>query len=192
MNPKLFRTGEFLAQTLQSGQIQIPVGSKVLDMGTGSGVAAIFAAQWADKVVAVDLNPAAVRCAKINTLLNHFEDKIEVRNGDLFDPVPNEKFDLILFNPPYLKGRPRNYFERALFGEEVIEFFAEQVGRYLRPEGEVFLVLSSQADLSRIQKSFAEHGFKLATVSRRDYFNESLYLYRLTCQIHAPTKATHL
>ena len=71
-NPALFWTSEWLAQALNAHLI--PAGSQVLDMGTGSGVGAIFAAQWTDRVTAVDINPAAVRCAQINVLLNELED----------------------------------------------------------------------------------------------------------------------
>src|SRR5688572_10666790 len=70
-NPKLFRSVEFLAETL--GPELVPLGAKVLDMGTGSGVGAVFAAAWAGQVVAVDINPAAVRCARINALLHGYE-----------------------------------------------------------------------------------------------------------------------
>src|SRR5579864_1956262 len=71
-NPKVPRTGEFLASTLDSNTVQRDF--RVLDMGTGSGVCAIFAARHAARVVAVDINPAAVRCANINVLLNRVED----------------------------------------------------------------------------------------------------------------------
>jgi len=63
-NPKLLRTGDFFASMLDSRLIGSD--SEVLDMGTGSGVCAVFAAQHARRVVAVDINPAAVRCARIN------------------------------------------------------------------------------------------------------------------------------
>ncbi len=62
---------------------------------------------YARRVVAVDINPAAVRCAQINALLNQLEQRIEVRRGDLFAPVAGERFDLVLFNPPFLRGAPR-------------------------------------------------------------------------------------
>ena len=55
----------------------IPPGSIVLDMGTGSGVGAVFAARNAARVVAVDVNPEAVRCARINVLLHHIEDRVD-------------------------------------------------------------------------------------------------------------------
>ena len=110
-NPKVPRTGEFLASQIDSRLVQRDW--EVLDMGTGSGVCAVFAAKHARRVVAVDINPAAVRCAGINALLNHLEHKIDVRHGDLFAPVPGERFDLILFNPPFVQGAPRDDRDRA-------------------------------------------------------------------------------
>jgi methylase of polypeptide subunit release factors len=93
-NPKVPRTGAFLATQLDARQVG--ADAEVLDMGTGSGVCAIFAARHARRVVAVDINPAAVRCAGINARLNHLEHRIEVRHGDLFAPVTGEHFDLIV------------------------------------------------------------------------------------------------
>jgi len=105
-NPKVPRTGQFFASRIDSRLVSRE--SEVLDMGTGSGVCAVFAANHARRVVAVDINPAAVRCARINALLNNLDHKIEVRHGDLFAPVAGERFDLILFNPPFLCGTPRD------------------------------------------------------------------------------------
>ncbi len=68
-NPKVLRTGEFFASQIDSRLVGRD--AEVLDMGTGSGVCAVFAARHARRVVAVDINPAAVRCAGINALLNH-------------------------------------------------------------------------------------------------------------------------
>jgi release factor glutamine methyltransferase len=178
MNPKLFRTGEFLAQSLNSDLI--PDGSKVLDMGTGSGIAALVSAKWAARVVAVDINPAAVRCARINVLLNQLENKIEVRQGDLFAPLKNEKFDVVLFNPPYFKGQPANVFEMAMFGESLIESFASKLQEHLLPDGKAFLLLSNLADLVKINSYFKENGFELETMAKRWFFNETLLFYRVT------------
>ena len=110
-NPKLLRTGDFLAAQINC--TRIPPDAAVLDMGTGSGICAVIAARHARRVVAVDINPAAVRCAKVNALLNHVEHKIDVRYGDLFAPVAGERFDVILFNPPFLRGAPRDDRDRA-------------------------------------------------------------------------------
>src|SRR5688572_8355337 len=60
-NPGLFPTGEFLAEQYS----KIAADASVLDMGTGSGIGAVLAAQVARRVTAVDINPEAVRCVQI-------------------------------------------------------------------------------------------------------------------------------
>src|SRR3989304_1477034 len=102
-NPVLFRTGAFLARTLaaQSPAWQKPGAARALDLGTGCGIGAIFAARLGYTAVGVDINPQAVRCARVNVLLNGLEDRVEVRPGDLLGPVAGERFDLVLFNPPF-------------------------------------------------------------------------------------------
>jgi release factor glutamine methyltransferase len=69
----------------------------VLDIGTGCGIFGILAAKKAKQVVATDLNPYAVDCAKMNARLNKVADKIELLVGDLFQPIKqSEHFSLIL------------------------------------------------------------------------------------------------
>ncbi len=106
--------GEEILRSAQNDTPLIPPDASVLDLGCGTGVVSVFAAQQAGRVVAVDINPAAVRCARINALLNGVEGTVEVREGDLFTPVADERFDVIVFNPPYFRGQPRSSFERAL------------------------------------------------------------------------------
>ncbi|WP_456434754.1 HemK2/MTQ2 family protein methyltransferase [Methanopyrus sp.] len=76
---------------------------RVLDVGTGCGIQGLSAAAEGCEVVATDVNPAAVHCAMWNSRLNGLD--VDVREGDLFDPVLGERFDVVLFNPPYLPGR---------------------------------------------------------------------------------------
>src|SRR4029077_6040839 len=110
-NPSVPRTGAFPPGGLDARVVG--TDADVLDMGTGSGVCAVFAARHARRVVAVDINPAAVRCTRINAQLNHLEHKIDIRHGDLFTPVRTEPFDIVLFNPPFVRGTPRNDRDRA-------------------------------------------------------------------------------
>jgi methylase of polypeptide subunit release factors len=132
-NPKSLRTGAFFAAHIDSRVVG--GDAQVLDMGTGSGVCALAAARFARRVVAVDINSAAVRCAEMNALLNHREERIEVRHGDLFTPVREERFDLILFNPPFLRGIPRDDRDRAWRSNDVAERFAAGLGAHLNPGG---------------------------------------------------------
>ena len=71
-NPHLFYTSDFFISHLDSKSI--PSGSRVLDMGTGSGVCAVVAASLGNQVVAVDIDLDATRCARINALAHHLED----------------------------------------------------------------------------------------------------------------------
>jgi release factor glutamine methyltransferase len=78
-NPALHFTSGFLVETLRRPGL-VPTGGTVLDVGTGSGIAAIAAAQaGAGRVVAVDLNPAAVRCAAANVRRFGLTERVEVR-----------------------------------------------------------------------------------------------------------------
>ena len=177
-NPKLFRSGEFLVQCL--GPKVIPPGATVLDMGTGTGVGAVFAARWAGRVVAVDINPEAVRCARINVLLHRLEGKIEVRQGDLFAPVAGERFDVVLFNPPYFRGEPQGALDRAWRSNDVMERFAAGLPDVLAPGGGALVVLSSQGDVAGALAAFQAHGLQVETLAERDLINEVLTVYHLT------------
>lgn len=175
MNPVIFMTGEMLASTL--GPEWIPPGSRVLDMGTGSGVAAVFAARWAGTVVAVDINPHAIRCARLNVILHELEEQVDVRRGDLFGPVGDETFDVVLFNPPYLPGEPRTPFERTLRSDDTIQRFAADLARHLSHHGVALVILSSVADEAAHLEHFRSRGFEAEPVARRDVIAEVLTVY---------------
>jgi protein-L-isoaspartate O-methyltransferase len=72
-----------------------------LDIGTGSGVQALWLARHSERVVAVDVNRRALNLAAFNARLNGITN-IEFREGSLFDPVAGERFDLIVCNAPYV------------------------------------------------------------------------------------------
>jgi release factor glutamine methyltransferase len=176
-NPKLGRTGAFLASQLD-GRL-LAADSEVLDLGTGSGVCAIFAARHARRVVAVDLNAAAVRCAGINASLNHLEDRIDVRHGDLFAPVAGERFDLISFNPPFLCGAPVSDRDRAWRSTDVPERFAAGLCNHLKPGGTALVVLSTFGNAQLFLEQLSSRGFVISVVARRRFLNERLAIFRL-------------
>jgi len=176
-NPLLPRTGAFLAQQLDARQVS--ADAEVLDMGTGSGVCAIFAARHARRVVAVDINAAAIRCAGLNAVLNHVEHRIEFRHGDLFAPVAGERFDLIVFNPPFLQGVPQGDRDRAWRSSDVAERFAAGLGNHLKPRGAALLVLSTFGDASRFLEQLRRHGFSISVLAERSFINERLAIFKL-------------
>jgi release factor glutamine methyltransferase len=176
-NPKVPRTGEFLASLLDANLVGRE--DEVLDMGTGSGVGAVFAAKYARRVVAVDINPAAVRCAGINALINGAEGGIDVRHGDLFAPVQGEKFDLVLFNPPFLRGTPTDDRDRAWRSSDVAERFAGGLREHLRPRGSALVLLSTFGDGGHFLHAFREHGLGFSVFAERRFVNERLTVFRV-------------
>lgn len=175
-NPKLFWTGELLARLLD--ERLVPPASSVLDLGTGTGIGAIAAAQWARCVVAVDVNPAAERCARINVLLNGCEERVEVRGGDLFEPVVGETFDVVVFNPPYYGGSPVTALDRAFRASDVPERFAASLGRHLNPGGHALVLLSSRGESTAFLECLREAGFTVDGVAEERRVGEVLTLYR--------------
>jgi release factor glutamine methyltransferase len=176
-NPKSLRTGAFFASQLDARVV--PEGGEVLDMGTGSGVCALFAARLARRVVAVDINPAAVRCAGLNALLNHREHLIEVRHGDLFAPLRGESFDLILFNPPFIRGTPRDDRDRAWRSVDVAERFAAGLAAHLKPGGSALVLLSSFGDPGFFLEEFHRQHLKVSLFATRRFVNERVAIFRL-------------
>jgi HemK-related putative methylase len=179
-NPVLFRTGPFLAETALRIEPAAGPGRLALDMGTGSGVGAVFAARAGYRVLAVDINPEAVRCARINVLLNRLEAQVEVRPGDLFAPVAGERFDLVLFNPPFYRGAPRDALDHAWRGVDIFERFAAGLPAALAPGGRALLVLSTDGDAAGMLSALAAQGLTHHAVARRDLGNEVLTIHAVT------------
>jgi release factor glutamine methyltransferase len=179
-NPKVPRTGAFLAAHLDARLVG--ADAEVLDMGTGSGVCAIFAARHARRVVAVDINAAAIRCAGINAQLNHLEHRIELRHGDLFAPVRGERFDLVVFNPPFLCGAPRSDRDRAWRSTDVAERFAAELGAHLKPDGFALIVLSTFGNAQVFLEEVRRRGFAISVLDARRFVNERLAIFRLQSQ----------
>lgn len=177
-NPKLFRTGELLARAVNTAMV--PAGSTVLDVGTGSGAAAVVAAERAGRVVAVDLNPDAVRCARINAILNGVDDRVDVRHGDLFAPVQGERFDLVLFNPPYFYGAPQDPLERAFKSTDVAERFAAGLPAHLTAHGRALILLSTDGVAHRFLDALAAQGLAVRPLTQRDLLNEIVTIYEVS------------
>jgi HemK-related putative methylase len=178
LNPRLMRTGAFFATQLQAGLAAGDVD--VLDMGTGSGVCAIAAARLARRVVAIDIDQTAVRCARVNVLLNRAEEKVEVVAGDLFAPIAGRRFDVVMFNPPFLRGEPRDDADRAWRSTDVAERFAGELRAHLRPHGYALVLLSSYGHPACFLNEFRRRAFDVAVVAERRFVNEKLAILKLT------------
>ena len=178
-NPKVLRTGAFFASQIDARLIG--ANADVLDMGTGSGICALFAARIARRVVAVDINPAAIRCVRVNALLNGLDTRIDARQGDLFGPVAGERFDVVLFNPPFLLGVPTDDRDAAWRSNDIAERFADGLGAHLNTRGKALLMLSTFGPAcTRFESELHQRGFRLAVVARKRFINETVTLLGVT------------
>lgn len=177
-NPTLFHATAVLIDHL--GRQPLPRGCSVLDLGTGSGALAIAAARTAGRVVALDINEEAVRCARINLLLNRVDDRVEVRRGDLFEPVAGMRFDRVLCNPPYYPGAPRTDLERAFYSDDFAERFAAALPDHLCDGGTALVVLSSEGDEAGFLAAFRAAALAVEEVDRQDPYGEVIRIFRVS------------
>ena len=167
--------------------LDVKEGERVLDMGTGCGILGVLAARKACEVVAVDVNPYAVRCARENAVLNGARSKMVFVQCDLFTAL-NAKavFDVILLNAPYLpsgEDEAGSWLERSwaggATGRNVIDRFVSEVPRHLRRAGRVFLMQSTLAGVDETLAAFEACGLRAAVVAEcRVPFFETITLVR--------------
>jgi carbamoyltransferase len=116
---------------------------RALDVCCGSGVQALFAANYSDEVVGVDVNPRALRFARVNAAANRVERATFVE-GDTYAPLGGERFDAIVANPPFVPWPP---FDTGLLyrgggarGEDVIERILAGAVAHLERSGSLAIV----------------------------------------------------
>jgi release factor glutamine methyltransferase len=146
----------------------------VLEIGTGCGLITKVVAGSALSVIATDINPQAVKNATLNG--------VEVIQGDLFCDL-NRRFDLIIFNPPYLPtdtNVPCDWLTQAwdggVEGQEVIMRFLTQVERYLTNRGRVLMTISSLTGYREVTERMKAQFEIVRTLAERKVFFETLYV----------------
>ncbi|GIW51537.1 MAG: hypothetical protein KatS3mg081_0892 [Gemmatimonadales bacterium] len=180
-SPAVFRSGLVLAEAIRRelARLEGTAERRALDLGTGTGIGALISARAGWRVVAVDISSQAARCARLNAILNRLEDRIEVRVGDLFDPVRGERFDLITFNPPFYQGEASRDEEYSWRAPGIFSRFAAGLSEVLNPGGYALVVFSSDGDEEAFFDALIGAGLEVRPVSGRDFGNEIMTVYRI-------------
>ncbi len=175
---------------------------KILDMGTGTGVIALFfqeikkyISKFTSKIYASDISDVAIRCAMLNERTNNYRDSITFIISDLFRKFPPQlqhSFDIIVFNPPYLPSisyKENNIIRRRTDsnwdgGERGFELFLEflrQVKDFLNSDQNyyIYYISSSSTDLSQLNEELEILGFQNCVLNKRHVFFEDILLNRL-------------
>lgn len=159
-------------------------GMRILEIGTGSGfVSAVLLANLKDiNLTATEINPHAALCAKRNG--------VQVIRTDLFrgikPEIPETRFDLILFNPPYLptceeekvEGWLNYAFDGGVSGRETLNRFLDEVGAYLRPGGKILVLISSLTGLEDVSEKMNFLGFSVEISGRKKISFEELIVLK--------------
>ena len=168
---------------LLAENLEIREGQRVLEIGTGSGLISMYASLLTDDVTATDINYNALELAERNFKLNNI-DTIRLEFGDMFEPVKNEKFDVILFNTPYLPtdsddiidGDLNYAFDGGLNGRKVIDRFIEEAPNHLNDKGIVQMIQSSLSDNEKTLDMFDRNGFVSEIAKSESFFFEKIVL----------------
>jgi SAM-dependent methyltransferase len=116
------------------------------DIGTGTGVlAAVLARRGIERVVATDLDPRALACARENVRQLGLSDRVDVVEADLF---PEGRAALVVCNPPWIPARPSSPMENGIYDPEsrMLRGFLRALPEHLEPGGEGWLILSDLAE----------------------------------------------
>jgi len=180
-HPRYFAASEFFAAFIARLDL---AGRHVADIGTGTGILALAAARaGAASVVAVDINPNAVRSASDNARANGLGERVTALCSDLLSALPARPlFDVILSNPPYFPGEPLDLADRAWHAgphyRDIASLF-DQARMRLKPGGALYVILSSDSDLDLLGSLMDRAGFRAHRAEERSLLIESLIVYEL-------------
>jgi len=150
----------------------------VLDMGTGSGIQAESAAKKATSVYAVDKDPSSIAFCKENVK----ERKIKFVKSDLFSFFAGRKpkFDLIIFNPPYLPDHPKVQdiaLDGGKKGYELLNRFLDEANLYLKKDGIILIVFSSLTKKDKVIELIDNNCLEYSELDTQRLFFEELYVF---------------
>jgi release factor glutamine methyltransferase len=161
---------------LLARNLPLQPGDTVLDLGAGAGVIGVLAARHGHRVVATDLVPAYVECLRANALLNGVGGLLEVRTGDLFDPVGTDVFDVIAANPPQMPTPPDREWSDPQSrmdnggpdGWLLLDRIIRESPLHLRPGGRLVFTLFGFLGIERGMQRLRDAGLEPRVVAREE------------------------
>lgn len=161
--PRSQETIELMCQAIQETSNVLPDKPKILDMGCGSGVLSIatyhLLKSWSPEIIATDILKEAIATTKLNIRQNLNPTVLKSNSikttsgGDLFEPVQGQRFDLIIFNAPWIVAPAKNRAELALndMQQITIKRFFANCSTHLTPNGQVIVGYSDNSGSKAVE-----------------------------------------
>lgn len=180
-NPRLGEGSILLQESIQHFYAE-----KVLEIGTGTGAIAIMVAKKSKHVVATDISPHAIKCARKNIERHNLEEEIDLREGSLFEVIEKgEKFDKIIYNPPFMNAQASNYSEMSYldYNYEGLTSFFHNVKEYLNNNGSIYLCFGSVGDINYLNWIILKNGLKYNILINKLINNLQFFIYRISHEL---------
>lgn len=157
VHPPLWEDSKILAHVVDA---ETQPNMSVLDLGTGSGIQGVVAALRGAFVLSSDVCPRAVQTARWNAERYQVEKKLEARESDCFQRIP-EKFDRIFFNPPHLWFDSENILDHTITDPHyvLLQRFLVDARNHIEEDGKIFLVCSTIGDIEYMQECIKIYGY---------------------------------
>lgn len=147
--------------------LDIQRGDDVWEIGTGTGIVALFAEKsGARYVLATDLSPQAVKNAKQNVAA--FHSKVHVRGANVYQGI-RKKFDVLIFNPPYTNHQAKKLYQICFWdeGNSALRKFFSGARSHLKKGGRAFFCWPSFEEVKLLKQLAIKNGLRLKRVGKR-------------------------
>lgn len=151
-----------------------------LELGCGTGIISVLAANNGANVLSSDISPKAIDNAKLNATKNNAE--IRFALSDLFKNIPSQQFDTIIINPPYYPKNPLNIADQAWYCGANFEYFEKlflSLPFYFNTKSEVLLILSEDCEIEYIKSIAAKNSLKFSLVLEKKKWGEINYIFQV-------------
>lgn len=180
-HPKFFFSSTYLFDFVSTLNLS---NKRFLEIGCGSGLISLLAYQKKAIVTACDINTIAVDCTKLNFGKNFGKDitSVSVLKSDLFDSIPDSKFDTVVINPPYffedVKTNDQLAWNCGKNGEYFVKLFTG-LQNFIHAENDVYMILADNCEIDKIKNIAKSHQFAFELIVHKKIKWETNFIFKI-------------
>ncbi len=153
----------------------------VLELCAGTGAISLFLAEGARRILATDINQHAIDNINANIKKHYLTGKMEAMIANVF-PETNEKFDVLVINPPYTDKEAKDVVEMSVWDKDniVIKKVLSGARKYLIPIGRIYVSWANFADFYFFENLVRKENYKIQRIAETTKENHTYRVYELT------------